>query len=67
MTLPQLYRIWSEKSAVNISLATWSTYLLVASIWLVYGLVHKDRAITINSFLFVVVQSVIVLGIVMFG
>ncbi|MEK7521644.1 MAG: SemiSWEET family transporter [Patescibacteria group bacterium] len=67
MTVPQLLVIWTEKDAKGLSFPTWATYLLVASIWLIYGLVHKDRAITINSLLFVVVQSMIVLGIILFS
>lgn len=67
MTIPQLLVIWTKKDASSLSLPTWATYLIVASVWLIYGLAHKDRAIVINSILFVVIQSMIVLGIVIYS
>lgn len=66
MTIPQIYIVWTQRSAKGLSLAAWSTYLIVAVVWLVYGMVHKDRAIIVNSFLFVVVHSMVVLGILIF-
>ena len=62
-TLPQIIEIWIvDKNAASISLVTWSLFLLMASIWLLYGIVHKARPIIISNALWIVMQGIVVLG-----
>src|SRR3989338_1017874 len=60
MTLPQVYKIWAEKSANSLSMATWITYWLMAVFWLIYGIIHKEKPIIITNFLFMVINLSIV-------
>ena len=63
MTIPQLYEIWVRKNFEGVSLLTWSSYLFFAIIWLVYGLVKKDRPIVISNILWIAVEALVVIGI----
>ena len=48
MTLPQLYKIWIEQNASGVSLVSWSWYLIIAFIWSLYGIVHKEKPIIVK-------------------
>lgn len=62
-SLPQIFEIWLvDKSAEGVSILTWSAFVLMAVIWLLYGIVHKQRPIIISNALWIVAQALIVLG-----
>ena len=67
MTLPQVTKIWLNKNAAGISLPTWITYAAASLIWTVYGVIHKDKPITISSLMFVVVNLLVVVGALIYG
>jgi uncharacterized protein with PQ loop repeat len=66
LTLPQAYLIWANKSAENVSLISWLTYVIMAVVWLVYGIQHKDKPIIGSNILWLVVHSSILIGIILF-
>jgi uncharacterized protein with PQ loop repeat len=66
MTIPQIYQIWSTKQAQGVSLLSWSFYLIAAVIWLFYGIKVKDKAVVIASILWVVVESLVVVGVIVY-
>lgn len=62
-SLPQIIEIWFvDKSAAGVSILTWSAFVIMAAIWLLYGIVHKQRPIIISNALWIVAQSLIVAG-----
>ena len=62
-SLPQIVEIWFiDKSAAGVSLVTWSLFLLMAAIWLLYGIAHKSRPIITSNALWIVAQGLIVAG-----
>ena len=62
-SLPQIFEIWFvDKSAAGVSVITWTAFVLMAVIWLLYGIVHKQRPIVISNALWIVAQSLIVIG-----
>jgi len=62
-SLPQIFEIWFvDKSAAGVSVITWTAFVLMAIVWLVYGIVHRQRPIIISNTLWIVAQSLIVLG-----
>ena len=66
-SLPQIIEIWFiDKNAAGVSLVTWSLFLLMAVIWLVYGIVHKSWPIVISNALWIVAQAIVVLGAIRF-
>lgn len=66
-TFPQVYKIWINKSALDVSLITWITYLFVSIIWLLYGVLHKEKPIIILNFGLTIVNFLIVLGTIIYG
>ena len=66
ITIPQIIMIWQEKNASGLSLITWSGYLLVAIIWLVYGIVHKEKPIIVMYIANIVVQVAVIAGIIIY-
>jgi uncharacterized protein with PQ loop repeat len=67
ITLPQIVTIYSNQSATDVSLLTWLGYLLFGVIFLVYGLVFKLRPIWVGQILWVTMQTLVVVGILLYG
>lgn len=64
MTIPQVWNIWILKQTAGVSAITWWTYQFTVLVWLVYGYAHKDRAIILSSWLWILVQGMILLGLI---
>jgi len=47
--IPQVVEIWLGKNATGVSVTSWLLYIVLAIIWLFYGIVHKEKPIIINS------------------
>lgn len=67
MTLPQVLKIWIDKEAGGLSSITWGFYILAALIWLLYGLQIKDRPLIISSFLWIIMESLVLVGALIYG
>ncbi|MBW3020761.1 hypothetical protein KY334_05670 [Candidatus Woesearchaeota archaeon] len=67
MTIPQILKIWAEKTVAGVSLTSWSAYLIMAIIWLMYGIEHKEKPIIVTNALWVVFESLVVVGIIIYG
>lgn len=65
--LPQIYSIFSTRSAHGVSLATWTLIFIVTFPWILYGLVHKDRSIIVSFILWEVVNLTVVVGVLLYG
>lgn len=63
MTLPQVYQIWFQGNK-GASTVTWTSYVILAAIWLYYGLVNKDKPLIVSQSLCVVTYSFVVIGLV---
>ena len=62
-TVPQIVEIWFvDHSAAGVSLVTWSLFLVMAAIWLLYGLAHRARPIVVSNSLWLVMQALVVAG-----
>lgn len=66
MTFPQLFEVWIHKSAGDLSLITWGGWLILSFIWLVYGILHKDKPIIISNILWVVIEFGVSLAIILY-
>jgi len=67
MTVPQVLAIWVGRDAHNVSLSSWATYLLAASLWFVYGCQKHDKTIYLACIGWIVLDAAIVAGIVVYG
>ena len=65
--IPQLVEIYLRKSAENVSLFTWGLFVLFGIPWLIYGIVHREKPIIILYTLWIIIDSVIVVGILLYG
>ena len=61
MTLPQIFRIVSERSAVGVSPWTWGAFAFFNVPWLIYGVVHKERPIIVAYTMWLIVNSTVVI------
>ncbi len=67
ITVPQAFKIWTEKTAEGVSITSWLGLFCIAIAWIIYGVAHKDKPITLTNIGFAAVQFFIVLGIIMYG
>lgn len=67
MTIPQLLEIWVGRNAAGVSIATWASYLFISSFWLTYGLIHREKPIIFVYILWIIMESMIVIGIFLYG
>lgn len=65
MTIPQAMDIWIGHKVDGVSLLSWSAYTVLAVIWLAYGLTHKEKPIIVANFLYILVNSIIVSGVIL--
>lgn len=64
---PQIFEIWSEKSAAGVSFMTWSLFLVMSVIWFTYGAVRRDLPIMISNGLWCIMELIIIIGAARFG
>ncbi len=64
-TIPQAIKVWHTHAhhIDGMSLITWSSYLLISVIGVMYGVVHNQPAVIFSGSAYVVVYAVVVLGV----
>ena len=67
MTIPQVIKIWGDKTAAGVSLLSWVSYLFVAVFWVVYGVMHKEKPIIITYSTWIILEIMVVAGIILYG
>lgn len=67
MTLPQIYKIYSTQEAMGVSALSWGAFALLDVPWVVYGIVHRDRAITITYILWTLMNVTVACGAIIYG
>ncbi len=66
MTVPQLLEVWTTKDVSGLSLLTWSSWVIIASFWLFYGVLHKEIPIILSYALWILVELGVVVGIILY-
>lgn len=61
-TIPQLYTIYVNHLASGIAPISWGLYTIFNFVWLVYGIVHKEKIIIFNSVLWIIIDGLVTLG-----
>lgn len=67
MTIPQILKIFLLQDAAGVSVISWGTFALFDIPWILYGLIHHDRPIFITYILWIFMNSIVVLGALMYG
>lgn len=65
-TLDQAWIIWVQHNAAGVSFLTWALYTVAAVAWLFYGFVHRERAIILTNFIWILINLSIVVGLVVY-
>jgi MtN3 and saliva related transmembrane protein len=63
----QAYKIFSDKSAGDVSLAAFLFGLVSVTSWLIYGVLIKDRVLVVSNWIAVIGASAVVMGILIYG
>jgi uncharacterized protein with PQ loop repeat len=64
--LPQIYSIFSTKSAAGVSMMTWLLIFIVTFPWILYGIAHKDKSIIVSFILWEVMNLSVVIGVILY-
>lgn len=67
LAIPQLVKIWIEQNAAGVSLFSWIAFLCIATSWLVYGIIHKEKPIIVSNIIWIIVDILIIIGIFIYG
>lgn len=66
-TIPQAVQVWAERNAAGMNLFTWSIFVVVAWFWLAYALLHKEKPLILMYLSWIIIQSIVVAGILVYG
>jgi len=66
LTLPQLVLIWTNRQTAGVSLVTWAAYTVMSGVWLIYGLLQRQKPLILSQACLFVVDFAVVLGVVIF-
>ena len=64
--IPQLYTIYSQQSAQNVSLITWGFFSIASLTWLIYAIHHRLKPMIISYLLFFIVELLTAIGILIY-
>jgi uncharacterized protein with PQ loop repeat len=67
MTVPQVWTIWIAHQASGVSVLSWSAYLLSAVLWFWFGVQRRDRNIYLPCVGWVVLDSAVIAGALLYG
>ncbi|QQG37780.1 MAG: hypothetical protein HYS26_04120 [Candidatus Kaiserbacteria bacterium] len=65
--LPQILKIYILNDATGVSVLSWLIPALLDLPWILYGVVHRDRQITVAYSLWLLVNVLVVFGAVTHG
>lgn len=66
-TASQVIQIWWHQSAQDVSLIAWSSYLFSSFVWIMYGIVHKEKPIIFTNAINLLINFFVVTGTVIYG
>ncbi|MBU0660550.1 hypothetical protein KKG22_00030 [Patescibacteria group bacterium] len=65
--IPQVYKIYTEQNASSISSFTFTALLITNFFWVLYGILHKEKPIIAVYIAWIVINSLIVTGTILYG
>lgn len=65
--IPQAIKIYSNKSAHDISIITWGFFLISNIVWLIWGIRRKLLPVILTYSLYMLVELAIVIGIIIYS
>jgi uncharacterized protein with PQ loop repeat len=64
---PQAIEIFKNHNATNVALITWVFFILADIVWIIYSVKHKLRPLLYGHALYLAVETVVVVGILMYS
>lgn len=61
MTLPQIISIW-QNGPEGVSLTSWLAYTLHSTLWVIYGIAHRERIVIGVNAVWALMNGLVVLG-----
>lgn len=62
----QVSKIWWYKDAAGVSITAWAAYTFGTFIWLIYGFVHKENYIIVNSIICAIINILVLVGAIIY-
>ena len=66
-TIPQILKIYLLKNATGVSAFSWGMWALLDIPWIMYGIMHRDRAIRTTYFMWFLANGVVFVGALLYG
>lgn len=67
MTIPQILKIFQGQNASGIAIESWAAYIIIAFIWLSYGLAHRNKPIILTNIIWIFLDIFIIAGVLIYG
>ena len=65
-SIPQIYKIFFYKSAAGISVISFGIFAIFNIPWIIYGVVHKEKPIVLAYILWLISNTLVVIGALMY-
>ena len=66
VAVPQLVKIWILQDATWLSIITWFLWIVVAIFWVIYWINHKLFPVIISNTIYIIIETGVVLGILLY-
>lgn len=67
MTLPQVYQIFALQNAAGVSAVSWGAFAILDIPFILYGVVHRDRLIIVTYILWIVMNTAVAAGAIIYN
>ena len=67
MTIPQIWQIYYFQNATGVSAISWGTYTLLNTVFIAYGIAHKNTLIFVTYSLWIIVNATVTIGAILYG
>ncbi|OGH58882.1 MAG: hypothetical protein A2725_03995 [Candidatus Magasanikbacteria bacterium RIFCSPHIGHO2_01_FULL_33_34] len=67
LILPQIWKIWTTQNAAGISLITYTGLAITNTIWIFYGIAHKEKPIIALYVSLFFINTAIAIGRLLYG
>ena len=67
MTVPQILKIYLLQDGSGVSVISWLAYTFLDFPWILYGVAHHSRPIVVTYVLWLVMNSLVVIGALQYG
>lgn len=65
-TIPQIFIIYTNQSATDISMVSWLLYASTTVVFLMYSVIHNLKPLIINSILWMAADLAVIVGIMIY-